>query len=387
MIDPELVVSLAREAAVGFVGTALLAATAGLLMAGCYRWLSTRSTPAGIPALLGLTAVAGVLSSGALASGAFLGATPLDHRLSAGYLLGTMLLGGIAATAGGRLGDRIACQVADLERIDANGEAAAAVRSARLAVEITLPKPIATATGYQAVDPAVHRALSGATIRLPHGLTPTARRERLERHIERDYDVGYAAVTLADDGTVDRVHVGRQSTGLRSMVPRGAVAIAIRADPSPDASLGDPVAIWSTDGHTEPELVATGTLRTMTRSIATVIVDATLAAELPADDHYRLLTYPDEPTDGYEFASTLRTVEETVTTLSIDSDGPLVGEFVGWLPGRVLAIERGTDHLPLPADNETLESDDELWVLASPSDLTAFDPAPTDDCPPPRSSI
>ncbi|ELZ02309.1 hypothetical protein [Natrialba aegyptia] len=82
MIDPELVVSLAREAAVGFVGTALLAATAGLLVAGGYRWLSTRSPPTGIPALLGLTAVAGVLSSGALASGAFLGATPLDHRLS-----------------------------------------------------------------------------------------------------------------------------------------------------------------------------------------------------------------------------------------------------------------------------------------------------------------
>ncbi|WP_230198746.1 TrkA C-terminal domain-containing protein [Halopiger djelfimassiliensis] len=305
---------------------------------------------------------------------------PLDHQASAGYLLATFLVGGTVAAAGSRLGDRIACQVTGLSRIDASGEAAAAVRSARLGVDLELPDTIDDAEGYRSVDTDVRRALSKTIVRLPHGLSTAERRERLERHIERDYEVSYADVTMDEDGAVDRVLVGRNSSGLGSMLPPKTVGIAIRGDPAPNASLGDPIEIWSTDGTEEGgQLVATGTLRTTNGSVATVIVDAEHASELSADERYRLVTHPDEPTDGYEFASTLRTADETIITLTVDSDGPLAGEFVGWLPGRVLVLDRNDELFPLPEDNETLQSGDELWLLVTPTDLTAFDSAVTDE--------
>lgn len=368
MIDPDALVDLLREAATVLVGTTVLAALVGLLVAAGYRWTTTRSPPAGVAVLVGLSTVGGYLTYAALGAGSLLPGVALAHQLSAGYLVATFLIAGTVAAASGRLGDRIACEVIDLPRIDAIGAAAATVRSARLAVDVTLPETIEDAEGYRPIGSTVRRELAGATVRLPHGLSAPRRRERIERHIEREYDVGYADVTIADDGTVERVLVGRQSSGLGSMLPPKTVAMAIRADSAPDASLGDPVEIRSTDGRRR--LVATGTLRSTTGSIATVIVDVDRSGDLSPDERYRLVTHPDEPTDGHEFASALRTADETITTLTVESGGPLDGEFVGWLPGRVLVVDRVDELLPLPEDSETLRAGDELWVLAPPEDLT-----------------
>ncbi|MEY7850971.1 TrkA C-terminal domain-containing protein [Natrarchaeobius sp. A-rgal3] len=376
MTEPTVAVELGRDAAVGVVGMALLAAVVGLLATSGYRWASTRSPPAGASVVAGLAAVSAYLWFSAFGTGEILPNVPLEHQLTAGYLLATTLVASVGATAGSRLGDRIACQLLDIARIDASGEAAAAVRAARLAVDVELPETVESAEGYRPVGAAIERDLARETVRLPHGLEPDRRRERIERHLEREYGVGYASVELADDGTVDRVRVGGRSSGLGSMLPPETVAVAIRADPSPNASLGDPVEIWSTDG--QRRLIATGTLRTANGSIATVIVDANLADDLSSDERYRLVTRPDDPTDGYEFASTLRTVDETVTTVRVDADSPLAGEFVGWLPGRVLVVDRDGELLSLPADNETLEVGDELWVLSSPAELGSFDPTEVD---------
>ncbi|MFC6719123.1 TrkA C-terminal domain-containing protein [Natrialbaceae archaeon GCM10025810] len=363
---------LLREAAIGVTGSTLLAATVGLLTAVGYRWMTTRAPPAGAAAFLGLSFVASYLSWTIVAAGTLLEGVALDHHFGAGYLLATFLLAGIVSAACGRLGDRIALQVTGLSRIETRGEAAATVRSARLAVDVTLPDRVEDAEGYRPVEPSVRRALSASTVRLPHGLSPSERGERIERHLEREYDVGYADVRMADDGTVDRVLVGRRASGLGSMLPPNAVAVAIRADPSPNACPGDPVEIRSAQEHDRGRLVATGTLRTANGSVATVIVDAERAADLSPDGRYRLVTHPDEPSDGYEFVSTLRTVDETVTAFAVETDGPLAGEFVGWLPGRVLVVVRDGDAVPMPDDSETLRAGDELWVLASPDALTAF---------------
>ncbi len=371
MIEVAAFVDLLRVTAIAVVGTGLLAALVGLLTAASYRWATTRAPPAGVATVVGLSTVAGYLSYRLLGSRAFFEAVPLDHQFSAGFVVATVLVGGTAATAGGRLGDRIACEVADISRIGADGEAAASVRAARLAVAVELPDVIDHADGYRPVDPAVCRAIAGATVRLPHGLTAEQRRQRLERHLECEYGLGYAAVTLADDGSVERVLVGQQTSGLGSMLSSGTAAVAIRADCAPDASLGDPIEIWSTGDR--PRLVATGRLRTTAESVATVIVDRDLAELLVPDERYRVVTRPDEPTDGYEFASTLRTADETVVTLTVDPEGPLAGEFVGWLPGRVLLVDRDGELHSLPADNETLQAGDELWILARSEDLTDVD--------------
>ena len=372
-------VDLLREAAVGVAGTTLVAAIVGLLVTAGYRWMTTRSPPAGTPVLVGLSAVTGYLWYVAFGSGTLVGDVPLDHQFSAGYLLAAFASGGIVGSASGRLGDRIACQVVDLTRIEERGGAADAVRSARLAIDVELPETIEDAEGYRPIDASVRRSLSGTTVRLPHGLSVAERSDRIERHLERDYDVGYANVRMADDGTVERVLVGHRPTGLGSMLPPRTVALAIRADPAHDATLGDPVEIWSTEAQSR--LATTGTIRSATGSIATVIVDADVAAALSADERYRLVTRPDDPTDGYEFASTLRSVDETVDVTTVEPDGPLDGEFAGWVPGRVLVVDRDGELLTLPDDSETLLPGDELWLLASPDDLDGFDGAPVDGKP------
>ena len=371
MVEVEAFVELLRSTVIAVVGTGLLAALIGLLTAASYRWATTRAPPAGVATVVGLSSVAGYLSYRLVESRAFFVGVPLDHQFSAGFVLATLFVGGTVATAGGRLGDRIACEVTAIPRIDGDGEAVASVRAARLAVAIELPDVIDDADGYRRVDPALRRAIAGSTVRLPHGLTAEQRRERLERHLECEYGLGYAAVELADDGSLERILVGQQSSGLGSMLPPETAAVAIRANCSPDASLGDPIEIWSTGDRIR--LVATGRLRTTADSVATVVVERDRVGDLAPDERYRVVTRPDESTDGYEFASTLRMVDETVVTLTVDPEGPLAGEFVGWLPGRVLLVDRDGEFYPLPADNETLQAEDELWVLGRPDDLTESD--------------
>ncbi|WP_154660446.1 hypothetical protein [Halopiger goleimassiliensis] len=376
MVELSLLFELVRDASIGVVGAGLLAAITSLLTATAYRWTTTRAPPSGMPTFVGLSIVAVYLTASVLSAGAFFATTPLDHQFSAGYLLATFLLGGVVAAASGRLGDRIACQLLDLSRIDASGDAAAAVRSARLAVDVDLPETIETAEGYRPVEPSVRRAIEGTTVRLPHDLSADDRRGRIERHLEREYDLGYAEVRTTEDGSVDRLLVGRQSSGLGPMLPPRTVAVAIQADSAPDASLGDPIEIWSTGEGSR--LLATGTVRSVDGSVATVIVDRDLADDLADDERYRLVTRPDDPTDAYEFASTIREVDETVTTLTVAADGPLDGEFAGWLPGRVLVIDRDDELLAMPDDKETIRAGDDLWVLAAPDALTDFDPTAGD---------
>ena len=387
MIDVAVYVDLVRQAAIGVAGASLVAALVAALLAAGYRRLTTREPPAGTAAGVGVATVAGYLTATALADGTVIAGVPLDHQASAGYLLATIAGAGTVAVAAARLGDRIAGRVCGIARLDATGEAASTVRSARLAVELELPETIADADGYRPVASSTRRAISGVVVRLPHDASPTERRDRIERRLERDYDVGYADVTVADDGSVDRVLVGRRAGGLGSMLPPKTVAVAIRTESRPDASAGDPVEIRSAGSDRDrPQecardrgrLVATGTVRATTGTVATVLVDAERAGELAPDERYRLVTRPDEPTDGYEFAATVRAADETVATLRVATDGPLAGEFVDWLPGRVLVIERDEEVIALPEGSRTLRSGDELWVLARPTALTAFDAATAD---------
>jgi len=369
---------LFREVAVGIVGAALLAGVVGLLVGAGYRRTTTRRLPVGAATVVGLAAVAAFLWTVAFRSGAFVGGVTLDGPATAGYLLGTVLLGAVLAAGGGRLGDGIVRQAADVRTIDADGEAAAAVRSARLAVSVELPEAVERATGYRPVEPSVRRALSGATVRLPCGLSADERRGRIERHVERDYGVDHAAVYVAADGTIDRLAVGRRRSGLGSTLPPGTVGVAIHADPPPASAAGDPVEIRTDGGR----LVSTGRLRATDGSVATVAVDADRVPDLPAGRRHRLVALPDEPTDGYEFVSTIRGVTETVVAVTVEADGPLDGEFVGWLPGRPLVVDREDGPTALPGDGETLRAGDHLWLLGTPDELAAVDgrrPATVED--------
>ncbi|MCL9812893.1 hypothetical protein [Natranaeroarchaeum aerophilus] len=362
---------LAREIAVGVVGMALLAGTVGLLLGLAYRWVTMRAPPTGTTPVAGLTAVALYLTGSAFNTRHLLADLPLDHHLTAGYLLGTFLAAGLITVWAGEIGDRIGCQAIGLSPIDADGDAAETIRSSRLGMALDLPGDIGSVEGYRAVDDATRRAIAGSTVTLPIDLSIERRRDRLERHIELEYDIDIVDVRMTDQGLVDRVQVGRRPTGLGSMLPPGRVAVAIRAEMTPDASLGDPIEIRSPED--DGRLITTGTLRGTDGRIATVIVDEEWA-DIDEERTYRLVTRPDDPTDSHEFAAALRRVDETVETLTVSADGPAAGEFVGWLPGRALLIDRDGELLPLPDDNETLEADDDVWILGSPDELPPSNP-------------
>ena len=364
-----VLVDLLREVAVSIVGLVVVAAGVSLLVALGYRWYTTRATPAGVSPFLGLAVVACYLSYSIGKAETFIGDVGPGTAGGATYLLATFVLAGIVSSAGSQLGDRIARQVTRIPRIAADGKSTAGIRSARLAVAVVIPAAIEDTEGYQQVDSEVRAALANSTVRLPHDLSVQDRKRRIEGHVVRDYDVDYADVTMAEDGTVERLFVGRRPTGLGSMLPPKTVAMAIRAVSPPDASLGDSIEIWSSGG----DLIATGILRSTNGTVATVIVDEDRVPDLSPDERYRLLTRPTEATDGFEFASILRSVDETVVRLSVTKGGPLDGEFVGWLPGRTLVIDREDELRPVPGASETVRAGDELWLLASPASLSEFE--------------
>lgn len=385
MVDLAAFVDLFRATGIALAGTTTLAALVSVLLSAGYRTFTTRSPPTGAVPLVAIATVTGYLTVTLATTGQLLEDVPPDHHYSAGYLLSTVVLAGTGAVACSRLGDHVACQIVGLSQIDAEGDTADALRSARLAVACDLPASIDRLAGYRPVDSDALESLAGTTVHLPHGLSASERRDRLERALERATGVDVATVQLGDDGAVQRVSVGRRPTGVGSLLPPETVAVAVRTRHSPAGGLGDPVECWSTGDR--KRLVATGTLYAATGSVATVLVDRDRLAEFDAGDRYRLVTTPRDPTDGYALVGTLRTVTETVVAWTVDDDGPLAGEFVGWLPGRVLVVARGNTLLAMPADNETLRPGDRLWMLASPDALAAFDrdrddvtePGETDD--------
>ena len=367
----ESVIELAGTSIVDIGGMALLAGVVSLLAAVGYRRYSTRAAPAGTPLLLALAIVAGWILVGLATTGAIVGDVALDHHTTATYLLAAFLVTGVVAEAGRRLGDAVACDVYGITRVAGSTEAASLVRAARLGVDVELPATIEDADGYLTVEDGVKADLTGRIVRLPHGLSTADRRARIERRIQRDFDVDYVDASMADDGTVAALSVGRQPSGLGSTLPPNGVAVAVRADPSPKASPGDPIELWATDGT--PELVASGTLRAATGGVATVIVDPDQLDALDQSARYRLVTRSDEPTDGYELVSVLRSADETVDVVTVMADGPLADEFVGWLPAQVVVLERDGDLTVFPDESETLLAGDRCWVLGTPAELGALE--------------
>lgn len=371
MVDVAAFLDLFRATAVALVGTATLAGLVSVLSSATYRGVTTRAAPDGVVPLVALGTVTGYLTGSLLVTGRLVEGVPPDHHYSAGFLLGTVLCAGSVAVACDRLGDRLACQITGRPPLTGDGDATDALRSARLAVVCAFPESIESLTGYRAVDAETRESIADTTVRLPHGLSTQERRDRLERYLERADGVDVATVELAADGTISRVAVGARATGLGSVLPPETVAVAIRTERPPAGGRGDAVECWSTDD--QPQLVATGTLHSTIGSVATVLLDPDRVGDLSQHDSYRLVTGPDAPADGHALAGTLRTVDETVVAWTVDD--ALAGEFVGWLPGRVLVIAREDEGLAMPAASETLQPGDRLWMLATPDALGTVDHA------------
>ncbi|WP_339105079.1 TrkA C-terminal domain-containing protein [Haloterrigena salinisoli] len=366
-----------RTALLGILGYGLLAGVGALAAAFAYRGATVRKLPVGAAALAGLALPSGWLVLEAIRHGEVVVDSPLIHYTSASYLLGLLTAGFIAAAGGHRLGDRLACGVYDVTRLETDGPATDLVRSAGLAVAITLPESIDDAEGYPSVDKGLKRDLAGRRFLFPNDLSVPDLRSRLETRLESDFGIGYVRAELAEDGAVEAVAVGDRRPGISPALGPDRVAVAIVADPPARASTGDPVEVW-TSATGSRRYVATGTLRASRGPITTLLVDADDAEAFEPGQRYRLTTRPETPSGGHALVAAIRTSDETVTVTTVQGGGPLENEFAGWVPGRVLAIERGDEIVSLPADREPLEAGDRIHVFGTPAELEGS-PSDADD--------
>lgn len=379
---------LASELPVGqfvrLLGFALLAGAAAAVLALVYRWYSDEPIPDGVAVITGVAVVAAWLNTKNLLDQAINGdPTPFDPTAAA-LTVAIFATSAIAADAGRRFGDDLArtiFAVASARSIDAVGRF---VRSARRTVPVTLPGTIDDLEGYDPVAAETREALAGETLSLPRRLEPAERRSRLEERLEHDYGLASVVAEVDADGTVTALAAGSRRAGIGPSLAPGQVACAIRADPAPEATPGDAVSIWTsgergeTNGGTDTlARVATGELRGAVEDVATVAVAPEDGRALEAE-RYRLATRPGSPDAGREFVSVLRRVPETVTTIRVadpaaeratTADARLAGTTVGALPVAVLAIERASEVLAFPPDEEPLAADDVAYVLGLPAAL------------------
>ncbi|ELZ13014.1 hypothetical protein C478_08843 [Natrinema thermotolerans DSM 11552] len=357
------------------VGFALLSGLVATVVAFGYRVASARALPVGVGLFAGLGVVVGWLNAVGLGRSTILDGTPLVHYATAAYFLGAIAASALSAEGGRRVGDRIARDVFDIERLGATGEIAALVRSARLPSVVRLPDRIDDAAGYPSVEPSIKRDLAGSTVLLPQVDTHSALRTRLSSRLERDYDLGHVSITVGANGAIDRLAVGGTRSGIAATIPPGTVAVSVRGERAPAVGAGDPVEVWTTaDGSSR--LVATGRLWATDGDAATVAVDADAADRLATepDARYRLAARSDPPDDGFRLLAALRAADGTVRSVTVDDGGSLENVFVGWVPGTVLAVVRDGEVRPFPADNLTLRAGDDLSVLGTVDELRSVAP-------------
>lgn len=362
-----------RVALLDILGYGVVAGIVALVGAFGHRAMTVRKLPAGPAVLVGLALPASWLTTVAIRHDAVIADAPLTHYTSGTFLFGVLTTGTIAAVGGHRLGDRLACGSYEIRRFDAtgSGNVTELLQSAGLAVAVTLPSSIDDAEGYPVVDESVSRMLEGQRFLLPSGLSLAARRTRIEGRIETDFDVGYVRVELAADGALSSVSVGGKRSGISPTLGPDQVAVAIAGNLSANASAGDPIDVWTDEGDSS-QLVATGTLRSSSGSVVTLLVDGDDSNAFEPRKRYRLTTRPETPPDWHALVAAIRGAAETVVAIEVDADGPLESEFVGWIPGTVLLLERNGEEEALPAESEALQAGDTAYVLATPAELESL---------------
>lgn len=332
-----------------------------------YRRRTARPLATPVSAFLGLSTVAGWLLGDLLRTGRLLSSLQFDHFGTPTYALFGLVLGGVGGIAGRELGDRLACDLDGLTRFDTDDSAVDLLRSARRVQTVRLPETVEDADGYEPVSTERKQAMRRKEIRLPGDLSETERAERIETRLREDFDLEYVALELSD-GTISSLAAGTRSRDLGRTLPPGTSAVVIGTEPPAGASPGDPVDVWQST-ETGVALVARGSFRSGGTGRTTLVVDDDTVSAIEQSRSYRLTVSSTPSSDRYRFVSTLRDCEETTVALDVREDGPLAGEFVGWLPGTALAIERESTVLATPEDRITLQDEDRVFLVGRPEQL------------------
>lgn len=361
----------AQEALIQVLGIEIAALMVAAIVAVLYRWRTARPIPSGTGAFAGLGTVATWLLADMITTGSVVVSLPFESTTNAIYAIVAVSIGSPIGIAGGRLGDRVACEIYDIDRLTVDGEIGELLRSAHVVVRVNLPETIVDAGGYLPIDDGTREKIAGTQFRFPGRLGPSEIAARVESRIVSDFDVDHADVSIEGE-TVTRVAAGKHRDGIGPTLPPDTAAVSIHADAGGDASPGEPVEIWHAEGA-DNRLVGRGRLRTKRGNYATVVVDEADALAFDHADRYRLVTPPELPSDRHRLVALLRDVDETTVAVTIERASDIEGEFVGWLPGTVLAIERGDEVLATPNDRVTLQAGDTAFLVGHPAEFEAAD--------------
>ena len=363
------------------IGSASIAAAAAFV----YRWYSRSSIPEGVAVLLGVSVVALALNTTATLQDS-VAADELISGTAAGYTLVAFASGAIAADAGRRFGERIAVDVPSVDSVRTmESDVGSLVRAAGRVLRVRVPESIEDIDGYEPVPADVKAELAGTTFLFPRRMTVAELRERFVERLTRDYEIGHVDVEFAEDGTVEYLAVGRRLAGIGQTLAPGTVAVAVRADPALSATPGDRVQLWRVPSATDadqgsqetavdsdeaddppPELVTTGELRAAVDDVATVAVDDADADELSSVGPYRIVTLPVAVQADREFASLLRSADETMGSVAIEAGSDLDGQPVESIDLTVAALQGNGDVTAIPAGDRALRPGETVYVVGRP---------------------
>ena len=360
------------EAAFAVVALAFVSAAVAVAVSFFVRVYSREPAPAALNVLAGLGAIAVWLNlSGSL--GNFLqGETDLVQTGTAIINLVSISLGALTATYGGRLGDRAAVEFSTLSKTSYDGDVTRMVRSAGRTVTVEIPgaEKMEDIDGYDPVSDETKEKLAGKRLVFPRGLTVTELRDRVAERLKEEYEVGTVDLELDDKGEVEFLGLGRTVSGIGPTLGPGTCAVAVRADPAYTSGPGDNVQIWRKNDDGRVERVASGELRATADDVVTVALDETDATKLNTSETYRLVTLPSEKGPERQFASMLRSADETMSVLTVSENSPLVGSEVSAIDVPVVAL-RASDGVveAVPPRTRVLSEGDTVYAVGRPEDL------------------
>jgi hypothetical protein len=349
------------------LGLLILAGATTAIAGFLYRVRVRRALPDGATLILGLGVVALYLNTRSLfvqfVQGGVTAPTAGEALLNLGVFAATVVVSLAGRRAGDRLGqsDRLTWGwlARDLSPI---------VRAGGRHISVTLPQEIADLDGYEPVPAETKAALAGRTLDFPRGLTVEELSSQLEARLTETFEVGFVDVDLEPDGTVTYLGLAARPVGLGHTLSPGEAAVALRADPPFSGTAGDTVQLWDTSEG--PTRIGTAEFRARSEDVVTVAADRGLAAAIDPEKTYRLVTLPAGPRADREFAAMVRRQAETMRTLAVTADSPLVGSSIAAIAVTTLAVRRASgDLVPIPDRTTVLAAGDVLYVLGRPETL------------------
>jgi hypothetical protein len=256
------------------------------------------------------------------------------------------------------------------------GELSGIVRAVGRFTAVTLPPAdeIGDMDTYDPVSPEKKAELAETTLLFPRKLSAAELRDRLVARIKDEYGVGYVDADLDANGTVEYFAVGSRAAGLGPTLAPGSAAVAVSADPPNNATVGDTVQLWRDDP--EPKRVATGELRGVAGDAVTVALDESDAERLTDEGGYRLVTLPAEPQADREFASLLRTADETMASVAVGAGSDLDGSTVGEVGAVVAAVRPAEGPVqPIPPRAYAFGAGDLVYLVGRPDAIRRFEAA------------